>query len=354
MSPASSPFDAVTITLNPAIDRTVTVSDFTPGAVNRVEQSCDTPGGKGVNVASALADAGLRVAVTGFLGRENSSLFETLFAQKQMGDCFVRIAGETRVGIKIIDPARHQTTDLNFPGAIPTPAEIAALLERVGTLNAAWFVLGGSLPPGVDPGFYRDLVLKLKARGCGVVLDTSGEPLRLALEASPTILKPNLQELEMVCGVPLGSEAAVIEAARSLVARGVELVAVSMGKEGSCFVTAERVVVTRAPEVEVGSTVGAGDAMVAGIVTARIRGLALEESARLGTDFALAALMRTALITANLKNARAFSTGMHSSDGKLYSFRVALGESMNHKPAAVIVASGDGLPGAVHQRCEGV
>src|SRR5271170_6325598 len=110
MKNALPKFDAVTITLNPAIDLTISIRDFTPGAVNRVEQSHSVPGGKGVNAGTVLADDGHRVAATGFLGRENSECFEALFAEKRIEDCFVRIPGRTRTGIKITDPMRHETT----------------------------------------------------------------------------------------------------------------------------------------------------------------------------------------------------------------------------------------------------
>ena len=290
MNPAL--FDCVTVTLNPAIDQTVAIPHFTPGAVNRVEQTRITPGGKGVNVASALVGAGHRVAVTGFLGRDNCGLFEALFAKKQIADRFVRIEGETRVGIKITDPAEHTTTDINFPGISPAPRDLAALREEINRLDAPWFALGGSLPPGVEPGIYRDLVAALKAAGRKTVVDTSGEALRLALDAAPTIIKPNLHELEALLGKRLVTEEAVLHAARSLVARGIELVVVSMGKDGACFVTAERAVIARPPDVEIRSTVGAGDAMVAGILAAQIAGLPLDECARLATAFSLRALTR--------------------------------------------------------------
>jgi 1-phosphofructokinase len=292
MSPISTPFDAVTVTLNPAIDRTVTISNFTLGAVNRVEAVRNTAGGKGVNVASALADDGLRIAVTGLLGRENAGLFETLFAGKAIADRFVRIAGETRIGIKVADPVAHNTTDINFPGTPLSPEDIATLRKQIEALDAPWFILGGSLPPGVDPAIYRDLVNTLKALGRKVVVDTSEEPLRLVLQAAPTIIKPNIHELEALLGETLRDEEAVIAAARSLVARGIGLVVVSMGKEGACFVTADRVVIARPPDAEVRSTVGAGDAMVAGIVSAQIRGLSLEDCARLGTAFSVEVLTR--------------------------------------------------------------
>ena len=278
--------------LNPAIDRTITISNFTAGTVNRVEDVRSNPGGKGVNVASALADHGHRVAVTGFLGRENTALFEALFTRKKIEDRFVRIDGQTRVGIKISDPVLRQTTDINFSGPAPTPADLTALDETLAALDAEYFVLAGSLPPGVEPTFYRTLVAALKARGKRVVLDASGEPLPLALEAKPHLIKPNIDELSELVGKPLDGEDAVIAAARELVSEGIEQVVVSMGRDGACFVTADAVVTARPPDVAVKSTVGAGDAMVAGIIAAHFRQLSLADTARLATAFSVEALTR--------------------------------------------------------------
>ncbi len=143
--------DIVTVTLNPAIDQTVTIPNFAVGTVNRVEQMQQNPGGKGVNVAAVLADAGHSVAVSGFLGRENDASFTALFEQKRIADRFVCIAGQTRVGIKIVDPSQRQTTDINFPGQAPTPAELATLFQTLLGLDGAWFVLAGSLPQNRAP-----------------------------------------------------------------------------------------------------------------------------------------------------------------------------------------------------------
>jgi 1-phosphofructokinase len=285
-------FDVATISLNPAIDRTVTIPNFTVGTVNRVEDEHDNAAGKGVNVASALADYGHHVAVTGFLGVENAASFEALFARKKMEDRFVRIGGQTRVGIKIVDPVLKQTTDINFPGPSPTSGDVAALREQVAAVDAAWFVIAGSIPPGMDVSIYRDMVTELQSRGGMVVIDTSGEALRQAVEASPNVIKPNIHELEALFGAQLTNQAEVIEAARALLAKGIGLVAVSMGHEGACFVTNASVAVARPPDIEVKSTVGAGDAMVAGIVAAKLRDLPLEECARLATAFSIHALTR--------------------------------------------------------------
>jgi len=292
MTTHTDPFDVVTITLNPAIDRSVTIRDFAAGRVNRAEQVISYPGGKGVNVASVLADYGHRVAVTGILGSNNSGSFETLFARKNITDHFVRTPGQTRVGIKIMDPAKQETTDINFPGPTPRPADLDELRARVASLDARWFVLAGSLPQGVDEKIYRDLVQAVKARGYQVAIDTSGEPLRHALEAAPHLIKPNIHELEAMLGRRLGDQEAVVEAAQELTTRGIGIVVVSMGRDGACLATRDGVVIARPPEVEVVSTVGAGDAMVAGLVAGQLRGLSLDDCARMATAFSLEALSR--------------------------------------------------------------
>jgi len=280
------------VTLNPAIDRTVSISNFKAGAVNRVESVRSNPGGKGVNVASALADHGHGVAVTGFLGRSNAGAFEELFTKKKISDHFVRIAGQTRIGIKITDPVKVETTDINFPGPAPTQEEVAMARAQIAALEAEWFVVAGSVPPGVDTGIYRDIITDLRRRGRKILLDTSGDPFPLALAAQPTAIKPNIHEFEAYIGRSLPNEKEMIAAARELIGRGVELVVVSMGKEGACFVTARESFVARPPDIEVQSTVGAGDAMVAGILSAQLQKLPLRECARLATAFSIDRLTR--------------------------------------------------------------
>ncbi|HEY5753688.1 MAG TPA: 1-phosphofructokinase [Chthoniobacterales bacterium] len=285
-------YHAVTITLNAAIDQTLTIPEFTPGAVNRVKSSSSEPGGKGVNVASALADYGLKVAVTGFLGAENAAPFEALFKQKKIANYFVRIPGLTRIGVKIADPVRNETTDINFPGLAPAPEDLKTFSALLKVLEADWFILSGSLPPEVDKGFYRDLINQLKASGRKVLLDASGEPLATAVTAVPAIIKPNIVELEELVGRSLPEIKDVVAAARQLVSTGIALVAVSMGERGACFVTAAEALLAVPPKVKILSTVGAGDAMVAGIVFAQLRELPLAETAQLATASSLAVLTR--------------------------------------------------------------
>lgn len=281
-----------TVTLNPAIDQTVSIPNFRAGQVNRVAGSQSDPGGKGVNVASFLADFGLPVTVTGFLGEENTQLFERLFAQKGIEDRFVRIAGSTRTGIKIIDELNQETTDINFPGQAPTAENVAALFHIVEALvpGCSWFVMSGSIPAGCPTDIYAGLVRLVKSQGRAVALDTSGEALRRALPARPSLVKPNTEELQELVGRPISTRAEMIAAARSLLAQGIDTVVVSMGAQGALFVQAGEALLAQPPRVTVKSTVGAGDAMVSGTVAGKVQGASLAECARLATAFSLSAI----------------------------------------------------------------
>jgi len=286
----------VTVTLNPAIDRTVTVDRLTLGAVHRARSSLSNAGGKGVNVAGCLADWGIRPIVTGVLGRDNAAPFEAFFAAKGLDDRFVRAPGETRTNIKIADLSTGDTTDLNLPGLPVSTAIYDAVWE---TLVAAvrrntLVVVAGSLPENLPDVTLAVLVADLVRLGARVVLDTSGEPLARAIAPEarhlPHAIKPNRSELEDFAGRRLGSEAEIVEAARALVLRGIPLVAVSCGADGAYFVTADEALVARLPPVAALSTVGAGDAMVAGLVAGLAADAPLADVARLGVAFAAAKL----------------------------------------------------------------
>ncbi len=288
----------VTVTLNPAVDLTIEVGGLVQGGVNRAERAQVNAGGKGVNVAGCAADWGGQVTVTGVLGRRNDGAFVELFAEKGITDRFVRIAGETRTNIKIADTASGETTDLNTPGLVVD----ADCLKRVtaAALNAAKagaiVVIGGSMPAGIAPEGLVSLVATLNDAGAKVVADTSGAPLKALLAATgkslPSAVKPNRHELEELVGRPLPNLDALVGAARDIVKSGVRLVVVSCGEEGALFVTDSEKLTARLPVVDALSTVGAGDAMVAGITTALAEDKPLEATARQAVAFAAAKLAR--------------------------------------------------------------
>jgi 1-phosphofructokinase len=285
-------YDVVTLALNPVVDWTVWIPDFGPGRVNRVDREQTDAGGKGVNVASFLAGYGLRVAVTGLRGRDNSQIFSSFLASHGIADLFVDIPGATRTGVKIVDPVRGHTTDINFPGLPPDAADLDALSRVLHELTreCEWFVLTGRLPPGVSPVFYGQWIRVLEDAGKHAVLDTSGEALRLGVAAAPTLIKPNLEELSELAGRELRTEAEILEVVRGLLARGIECVVVSMGARGALFARQGEAVSAVPPRVSVTSTAGAGDALLAGTIAGLLRGLPLPDIARLATAFAAGAL----------------------------------------------------------------
>lgn len=297
----------VTVTLNPAIDQTLSITGFAAGKVNRVAESRSHAGGKGVNVACFLADLGHEVVATGFLGAKNPELFDEVFERKGIADRFVRVDGATRTGIKIVDPSTHETTDVNFPGLAPTQEDIRELLDRITALAepGRWFVLSGSVPPGLPEDIYATMIESIHGKGGHVLLDTSGGPLRRALASRPEVIKPNAEELSELARRALGSPGAVRAAAEPLLDQGVQRVVVSMGADGAVFVERERALLARPPFVTVRSTVGAGDAMVGGIVSAMIRDLPLEAVARTATAAGAYAVTRLGAGIENLAAYRA-------------------------------------------------
>jgi 1-phosphofructokinase family hexose kinase len=289
----------VTLSLNPAIDQTVRVPGFTAGRVNRVEWEQSDAGGKGVNVASFLADLGQPATAAGLLGTDNDTPFVELFARKGIADRCLRLAGRTRVNVKITDPVLDQVTDLNFPGLTPAPDDLRRLVASLDALcadgDADWFALSGSVPAGVPDAIYAELIQRLKAAGKRVLLDASGAPFAAALGGDlgaplPDIIKPNIDELAELMGRPIDSQTQVLAAARQLIDAGVGLVAVSMGADGALFVERDAAVLAVPPPITVKSTVGAGDAMVAGILVGTRHGLDLARRARLATACSLGAL----------------------------------------------------------------
>ncbi|WP_300449718.1 1-phosphofructokinase [Accumulibacter sp.] len=283
-----------TVTLNPAVDQSVTIPGFATGTVNRVAGERSDPGGKGVNVASILADLGFRVTVTGLLGRDNAGLFNQLFASKGIGDAFVRVPGSTRINVKIIDHRASAVTEINFPGPATRPQDIAELERRIDALctDHDCFVVSGSLPAGLPPTYYAGLIRRLKVAGKRVLLDSSGEALRHGAGARPWLIKPNLAELEDLLGAPLPDETSLIGARHRLRSIGPDGVLVSLGSAGALLVADGELLRAVPPAVEVRSTVGAGDALVAGFVAGELRGWSVADCARFATACAAAALTR--------------------------------------------------------------
>ncbi|MFT3992275.1 MAG: 1-phosphofructokinase [Luteolibacter sp.] len=284
--------DIVTITLNPAIDQTVFLDHLAVGKVNRTHRYHRQPGGKGINVSSMLGQYGIPSIATGFLGSENPRLFEELFRNQKITDEFIRIPGETRTGIKLVDTASHETTDINFPGLQPTFEEIRKFEKKLRSLvrPGRWFVLAGSLPAGFNLDFFEEILALIKNGGALVAADTSGDALKIAVKGGADLVKPNEHELAEMLGHELPDFPSRLAAARELQATKVPHVILSLGSEGALFLSPEKAVMASAPPVKVMSTVGAGDSILAGYLAGLVSDLPLGERARLATAFAWAAL----------------------------------------------------------------
>jgi len=287
----------ITVTLNPAIDQTVTVSRLEHGAVNIAERVTLNAGGKGVNVAGCLADWGTPVLATGILGRENSAPFEAMFAAKDIGNRFVVQPGASRVNIKVVSTDDGATTDINLPGQTVAANIYAQLIERLDDLceTGRVVVLAGSLPLGLPQDSYASLTQRLAHHGALVALDTSGPALCAALAAPvlPFCIKPNRHELEQWAGKALPTLADVASSARKLVRQGVQQVVVSLAEQGALFAAQGKGCwLASPPPITPESSVGAGDALLAGWLAAQHQGCNWQDAMRLALAFAAGKLGR--------------------------------------------------------------
>lgn len=281
----------LTLTLNPALDITISLDRLRPGAVNRSQALHSHAAGKGLNVAQVLADLGHSVTVGGFLGQDNLAPFEALIAWRGFADCFVRVPGETRSNIKLVE-ADGQVTDINGPGPQVDEAARDALLQRLAHVAPGHdaVVVAGSLPRGISPEWLRELLLMLKAQGLKVALDSSGEALRAGLQAAPWLVKPNTEELGELLGLPVQAADEQRAAARRLLATGVEHVVVSQGEQGVNWFAAGLALHAQPSKVRIASTVGAGDSLVAGMVHGLLQAEAPAATLRRATAIAAQAV----------------------------------------------------------------
>lgn len=281
----------LTLTLNPALDLTLRLDALRPGAVNRCLAQSSHAAGKGLNVAQVLADLGHRLTVAGFLGEDNAAPFEALFARRGFVDAFVRVPGETRSNVKLAE-AGGRVTDLNGPGPQVAAAHLDALwttLERLAPGHDA-VVVAGSLPRGVSPEWFAALLGRLRALGLPLALDSSGAALRAGLDAAPWLVKPNEEELAELCGLDRPALPELLQAAAALRARGSQHVLLSRGAAGVCWLGPGIALGAQPPQVEVVSTVGAGDSLLAGLLHGLLEGWPAERSLRLATAVAAQAV----------------------------------------------------------------
>ena len=279
-----------TISLNPSIDRTVNVEKFVPGGLNRVVSAHSVAAGKGINVALTASALGVASECIGFMYREGSKLFEKRLMVGGVEYNFVWCDGSVLTNVKVFDQSTGTITEINESGARVSEDDLKRMTDLVAlhAENTDYLVLAGSLPPGCPADYYRTLIQTVEGLGCRCVLDADGDRMRYGLEACPFMIKPNRYELELMTGEKLNSLKEIRDAAQKYLDMGVSVVTVSLGSEGALITDGDETLYAPKLALDVKSTVGAGDAMVAGLTCGFIGDNELEDAFRMGVACASA------------------------------------------------------------------
>jgi 1-phosphofructokinase family hexose kinase len=276
----------VTVTLNAAIDRTLTVPNFLLGQRHRASQGLTLAGGKGINVARALKRLEVPVVATGLAGgRTGTRIVEELTSEAILND-FVRIADESRTSTAVVDPTAATYTEINEWGPHVEPEELKILLEKISYLarGADMVVFAGTLPRGVDDAFYAEAIRDLSRRNVPAVLDSEGPPLRLGVEAEVFLVTPNQREAEGLVGQELGDDEDYMMALERIADMGARNVLITAETRSFGLFRADRkrtLFRADAPLVEPVSAVGSGDVLLAAFLAARVAEKPLEDSLKI-------------------------------------------------------------------------
>jgi 1-phosphofructokinase family hexose kinase len=267
----------LTVTLNAAIDRTIAVPNFQLGRRHRAVESRTVAGGKGVNVARALSLLGRPVIATGFAGGPTGTRVVEQLREESVLTDFTRIAGETRINLSVVDPTSGEQTEINERGPAVSAEEVESFVERLRYLatGAELCVLAGTLPPGAGPDLYARLVSDLRARDVAVVLDAEGEAMLAGLRAGASVVTPNEREAEELVGQEFSDRDDLVHGLSELVRLGAGEAAITR-PDGCVAVVGEgaerRFVEVQTQSLEAVSSVGSGDAFLAGYAAARYDG----------------------------------------------------------------------------------
>ena len=256
----------LTVTLNAAIDKRYVVEGYQVGEVNRVKECAYTPGGKGLNVSKPASIAGAEVVATGFVGGHAGNYIEDALKPFGIKSEFYHLEEESRSCINIWDEVNHVQTEFLEPGFTVSEEEFEGFEKHFTELvkKADVVAMSGSVPKGLDGTAYQRLVRICKEAGKKVILDTSGKLLEMGIEAKPTMIKPNIDEIRMLTGKSCDNFQDMVDAAKQIHADGVEIVAVSLGGDGSFVVCDDGIFRARVPKIDAVNTVGCGDSMIAG------------------------------------------------------------------------------------------
>ncbi|WP_152803364.1 1-phosphofructokinase [Alkalibaculum sporogenes] len=293
----------ITVTLNPALDKTINTNKFIFGQVNKVEKSIQDPGGKGINVSKVLKNIDNINLAIGFIGGNNGEIIVQSLKQMGIEEKFTSIKANTRMNIKIIDGATGETTDLNERGEYIQKNELEEFLSQYKEIvrKGDFVVIAGSVPRGIPDSIYYILSKYAETVGAKVFLDTSGNYLKEALESKVFLIKPNIDELEEVVGKKIHSQDEILDECRKLLdSKDISNICLSMGSRGAMLITKDYVLKAKVPIVAVKSTVGAGDSLLGGIVSYLDKGCSIEEAFKCGVAASVVAVTKEGTKAPNL------------------------------------------------------
>ncbi|NLB19320.1 MAG: 1-phosphofructokinase [Clostridium sp.] len=270
----------ITVTLNPALDKTIVLDTLQVGQVNRIQTIQNDMGGKGINVSKGLNEFKVPTMALGFLGGPLESVFREELRDLNIVDKFISIQGVTRTNIKIVDQKNKTYTDINEQGPIIREDELHRFIKSYEKVvdKGDIVVIAGGLSLGIPAQFYGTLTAVAKEKGAYVIVDAEGEALKNALTQIPDVIKPNEKEFSRLYGVEDLSEYEMVIKAQGLIEKGVEKVLISRGHLGSILITKDQVLLAGCLDVDVKSTVGAGDSMVSALVYSYINKLSDEDT----------------------------------------------------------------------------
>lgn len=283
----------VTVTLNPSFDKSITINNFRIGSVNKIEEVRIDPGGKGINVSKVLNELACKNIAVGIAGKENFKEYRHLLRDIGIRQKFIQTTGSIRTNLKINDPVNGTTTDINESGPLLDEYDLICLENLLSEYmdTASVFVISGSISPDTEPTIMSELIEFLNNMGKKVIVDTSGKALNKAVKAMPYIIKPNIHELCELTEKELKTHDELIRSAKELIKTGIHGVMVTMGADGLLYVTENSCHFSPGLKVNPKCTVGAGDAVTAGIAYSVEKNMDDEFMVSLAASLGTAAVM---------------------------------------------------------------
>ena len=269
-----------TVTLNPAVDRELTVDTISFDTVLRALDWQVDCGGKGFNVARMLKSLGISSMALGFAAGKSGEMLADKLQSLGIETDFIWVEGETRTNVSIVSAENGQYVKVNEPGPTITETDLGLLAKKIGDRVEAgdWWVLAGSLPPGVPPTYYSELITIIQSAGAKVFLDTSDEALRQNCAAKPLLVKPNDEEAHELTGLPVGTKEEIAAVGKAISAMGPANVIISLGKKGAVLVNDGKAWLAASPKILAANPIGAGDSMVAGVVWGLSQGDSMQDA----------------------------------------------------------------------------